>query len=427
MRIKVPYGDGWQEAVLEGGIPVQVVEPPCGNPQAEAEELIEEALAHPIGTPLLEEMAAGKRKVLILVNDQTRPGPNRQMAEAIIKRLKRAEIRDDQIRILIATGSHRAPNEEELEQLLGKEILRRIPVSFHDCHRDNQYVGTTQGGLPVYVDRLAIEADFIITTGLIAPHKAAGFSGGRKSIVPGIAGMETLKIHHSLPIRPKEPAMGWLEGNPFHEAASQAARMVGVNFILNAVQDVKKQNVAMVAGDLEQAFQKGVEICRAYDTVTCRTRGELVIASPGGAPRDCNLYQAQKALAVAEVFTKKGGESTMILTARAEDGIGPELFQEWLREAKTPEEVIERFRREGFDVGTNKAFEYARAMTKGRIIIVSEGADPERLREMKLDWAPDLQSAVDMAVHLKKPEQVIVLPKAVSIIPQFEDEEDEVF
>ena len=424
MKIKVPYGDTDQRAVLDDSIPVQIVEPASTDSVRSVEELIEEALDHPIEARRLEDIAYGKERVLILVNDQTRPGPNRQMAEAVVGRLKAAGVRDDQIQILIATGSHRAPKEEELEQLVGNELLKRIKVFSHDCHKDNQYIGTTEGGLPVYVDRRALEADLIITTGLIAPHKAAGFSGGRKSIVPGIAGMETLKIHHSLPIRPAEPAMGWLKGNPFHEAACQAARKVGVDFILNAVQDVKKQNVAVVAGDLEKAHEKGVEICRRYDTVTCQTRGDLIVASPGGAPRDCSLYQAQKALAVAEVFAKKDGETVMILTARAEDGIGPELFQEWLCEAETPEEVIERFRREGFDVGTNKAFEYARAMTKGKVIIVSEYADPVRLRQMKLEWAPDLQSAVDLAIKLKKPEQVIVLPKAVSIIPRFADESE---
>ncbi len=144
---------------------------------------------------------------------------------------------------------------------------------------------------------------------------------------------------------------------------------------------------------------------------------DVVVASPGGAPRDCNLYQAQKALSVAEVFGKKG-DCTFILCARAEDGVGEGVFRQWLEEAKTPEEVIERFRKEGFNVGNNKAFMYARALTKGRVIIVSENVTKEELEKMMLGWAPNLQAALDMVCAEKKPRQVIVLPKAVSLIPK---------
>jgi len=159
---------------------------------------------------------------------------------------------------------------------------------------------------------------------------------------------------------------------------------------------------------------------RLADAVAiARSRADLIITSPGGAPRDCNLYQAQKALATAEVFANPEGPVTLILVARAEDGIGPDTFQEWLIEAKDPDEVIERFRREGFNEGTNKAFEYARALKKGKVVIVSENVDADRLRAMKIDWAPTLQAAVDMTLEAYTPRHVIVLPKAVSIIPHF--------
>ncbi len=420
-NIEVPYGHGSQSAVIPDGIPVQVVDPECPPVAKTVEELIEEALDHPIESARLEDMISKDDKAMIIVNDQTRPGPNKEMVGAIVRRLNKAGVPDGQIHIIIATGSHRAPTDQEIDTLVGEEIHKRIPVYSHDCKKNNVYLGTTEGGLPVYVDKMVAEASFIITTGLISPHKAAGFSGGRKSIVPGVAGIETLRIHHSLPIRPFEPALGWMEENPFHQAAVEAARLVQVKFILNAIQDPHKQNVAVVAGDLTAAHAEGVRICREHNTVECEQYGDLVIASPGGAPRDCNLYQGQKALATAEVFAKKGGDTTLILVAYAEDGIGPQLFQDWLKEANTPEEVIERFKKEGFDVGTNKAFEYARAMTKGKLIIVSENVDPERIRAMKMEWAPDLQTAVDMVCDKRKPEQVIVLPKAVSIIPHFKN------
>ncbi len=418
-RIKVPYGDTFQEAEFDDSIPIQIIDPECKPVGEDVTTLIERALDDPIDSDRLENIVKKEDMPLIIVNDQTRPGPNREMAEAIVRRLEKAGIPDSHIRMIIATGSHRAPTDEELDGLIGEDIRRRIEVYIHDCKKNNVYLGTTEGGLPVYVDRLAAEASFIITTGLVAPHKAAGFSGGRKSIVPGVAGIETLKIHHSLPIRPFEPAVGWLEENPFHQAALEAAKLVNVRFILNAVQDTHKQNVAVVAGDLDKAHAEGVRICRSRNNVECDRYGDVVIASPGGAPRDCNLYQSQKALATAELFAKKGGGATLILVAEAADGIGPQLLQDWLIEGRTPQEIIERFRTEGFDVGTNKAFEYARAMTKGRLIIVSGNVDKEQIKRMKMECVDTLQEAVDMVTGEKTPEQVIVLPKAVNIIPHF--------
>lgn len=421
MHIEVPYGTGVQKAELLGTLRIQVIDPGCPDFHVPVTKLIEDALDHPVSSKKLEEMVTPEERVAVIVNDQTRPGPNKEMVQAVIARLKMAGVADDHISLVIATGSHRAPTEAELETLIGKELRNRIPVISHDCRKNNVYICDTDEGMPVYIDRAVAEADFIITTGLVAPHKAAGFSGGRKSIVPGVAGMETLRIHHSLPVRPYEPALGWYEDNPFHKAALAAARKVNVRFILNAVQDTRKQNIAVVAGDLDLAHQEGVRICRKHNVVECEQRGDLIIASPGGAPRDCNLYQSQKALAAAEVFAEKDGEVTLVLVACAEEGIGPQMFQDWLVEGKNPDEIIRRFRQEGFSEGTNKAFEYARAMKKGRIVIVSENCDPQRLRQMGLEWAPSLQAAVDRTLERYTPRQVIVLPKAAAIIPQFRD------
>ena len=193
--------------------------------------------------------------------------------------------------------------------------------------------------------------------------------------------------------------------------------MTKVRFILNVIQDPHKQNIACVAGDLEKAHQAGVAICRSVSTVPVDGLADVVIVSPGGSPRDCNLYQAQKALSVGEIFGEKGN-CTFVLCARAEDGIGEGLFRTWLEEAKTPEEVIERFRREGFNVGNNKAFMYARALTKGKVLIVSENVKREDLKRMMLDGVSTLQEAVDMICAQGRPRKVVVLPKAVNIIPE---------
>lgn len=420
--IRVPYGKSYQEAYVPDDVMLQIVEQKCNPIFATSVQLIANALDNPIGTMRLEEMVEPNSKVVIIVNDHTRPGPNAELVDMIMRRLEKANVPEDNIRFVIATGSHRACTDKELDFILGAEYHRRIKTRNHDClDGDHVYLGTTKSGLPIWIDRWVAEADFIITTGLIAPHHAAGFSGGRKSIVPGVSAIDTLKKHHSLPIRPYEPAMGFFEGNPFHLTALEGAKLVNVRFIVNVVQNAEKRDIACVAGDMELAHEAGVKICRESNCVEISNLADIVITSPGGYPRDCNLYQSQKALSVAEVFAKKN-ECTFILCAQAEDGIGEGVFKKWLKDAKTPQEVIDRFRKEGFTVGNNKAFMYARALLKGKVIIVSDMLDEEELHQMKLGWAPTLQVALDNILADGKKHSITVLPKAISIIPTLPSE-----
>ena len=416
IEITVPYGDGYQTAVVPNDISVTVVDPPKRKQTTDVCALIENAMNTPIGTPRLEELVHADEKVTIIVNDQTRPGPNCEIVAAVMQRLEKAGVEDENILFVVATGSHRAPTDDELDSIIGEDYHKRIRVHIHDCQNGNVYLGKTESGLPVWVDELVVKSSFVITTGLIAPHHSAGFSGGRKSIVPGVAGIETLKIHHSLPIRPYEPAMGFYEENPFHLAAVEAARLTNVRFIVNAVQDIHKQIIACVAGDLEKAHEAGVAICREACTVNVEGEADVVITSPGGAPRDCNLYQSQKALSAGELFCKKG--CTFIMCAEAPDGVGGGMFQEWMRSANSPEEIIERFRKEGYNVGSNKAFMYARALTKGRVIVVANPAIEREMQGMMLEYAPSLQDAVDRVLKEQKPKKIAVLPRAVNMIPK---------
>lgn len=419
MRISVPYGDGNLEAEIRGNHKVRIIDVAASPADKPVEELICQALDHPVGTPELEQMVKPQERIAIIMNDQTRPGPNREILAEIMKRLKRAGVPDDHVSVVIATGTHRAPNEEELKTIMGEAFYGKLTTHIHDCQDGaHVYLGETKSGMAVWIDRQVAEADFVIATGLIAPHHTAGFSGGRKSVVPGVAGMETLKIHHSLPIRPYEPSMGYAEGNPFHETALEAAKFVKVRFIVNVVQDAHRQNVDCVAGDMEKAHKKGMEICRKFNSVEVSEPADIVITSPGGSPRDCNLYQSQKAVSAAELFARKEG-AIFILCARAEDGIGGKLLEEWLGEADNPQDVIDRFQKVGFQGGNNKAFMFARAMLKGQVIVVSDCLDPVKLKNMMLSWAPDLQTAVDRVVDESGNQSIIVLPRAVNLIPVF--------
>ncbi|WHH61202.1 nickel-dependent lactate racemase [Petroclostridium sp. X23] len=416
-KISVPYGKMMQEAIVSDEVEVEVIDINVPEITATEEQLVKEALDYPIGIDRVENLVKKEDQVVIVVNDHTRPGPNKIIVKELVTRLSGAGIPDENIRFIFATGSHRASTDEEIANIIGAEYRDRYQAIMHNClDKDSlTYLGETVSGMPLYVNKAVVESSFVITTGLIAPHHSAGFSGGRKSIVPGVAGIETLKIHHSLPIRPFNPAMGFMYGNPFHEAALEAAKKVNVGFMVNAVQDPHKQNIAFVAGDIELAHAKGVEICKKVSEVEICGLADIVITSPGGYPRDCNLYQAQKALSVAEPLGKPN--CIYILMANAEDGIGEGVFREWMVEAKTSQEVVERFRREGYNVGSNKAFMYARAMTKGKVMVVSENLKEKDLKEMMFEWAPNLQEAIKKAMSERDVKKMIVLPRAVNIIP----------
>ena len=417
-EIVVPYGKGFQSAFVSDKIDVEVIDAKETDECFDEESMLKDALENPINSKKLENLVSADDKVLIVVNDHTRPGPNKLIVGEILKRLHSKDISKNQIKIIVATGSHRASTKEELITMIGEDVVSNYEIVNHDCKDESQlsYIGKSLYDIPIYVNKALTECTFCIVTGLISPHHSAGYSGGRKSIVPGLAGFETLKTHHSLPIRPYEPAMGFIYGNPFHEVALDVAKKTNTKFMVNAVQNPHKQNIAFVAGELVEAHKKGVDICRGISEVKISEKADIVIASPGGYPRDRNLYQSQKALSVAEIIGNK--DCTFILVAECKDGLGEGVFKEWLTEASSPEEVVERFKKEGYDVGSNKAFMYARAMLKGQVIIVSEYLTKEELEGMMLGWAKTLQEAINMTLEKKSSNKILVLPNAVNIIPK---------
>lgn len=415
--LRLPYGDGYQTASIDDSLKIQMIDPPIRPVTKSLEELLEYAIEHPYGTPLLENMAKPDDTVVIVMNDHTRPGPNPLILSAIMKRLEKAGVPDENITILFATGSHRAPTREEAIRIMGEKYYHRLNSIAHDCRDDAAMVniGNTSEGVPIYVNRLITECSLLITTGLVAPIHTAGYSGGRKSILPGVAGLKTLHIHHSFPVYQYEPAMGFIYGNPFHEIALNAARKANVRFIVNAVQDPHKQFFNFVAGDLAEAHAAGVAMCKEVSEMPIPDRGDIIIASPGGFPRDIDLYQSQKALSVAELL---GTENcTFIIVAECRDGFGEETFHRWMIECPTIQSIIDRYAEEGFNVGNNKAFNYARALKKGRVIIVTDKISKEQLAEAKLESAATLQEAIEMSLAERPAKVVTVLPQAANIIP----------
>jgi nickel-dependent lactate racemase len=388
--------------------------------QDEAGE-IRRALENPIGTPRLREIARGKKSAVIVVNDITRPTATYRLLPPLLAELRDAGIGDDQVLFLVATGTHRDNTPEELKGMLGKEIVERFRVLNHHCQDESIMVdlGKTRSGIPVVINRLFLEAEMKILTASIAPHQAAGFSGGRKSLLPGLASITTLRQHHGYSCRPDKPAMGWVEGNMFHESALEAAKMAGTDFILNTVQNHHKAITDVVAGDVEKAWLEGVRISRQIFEVRVPHTVEIVITTPGGYPKDIDLYQSQKSMAAAEMVVKEGG--TVILPAECKDGIGARGFYDWMAAASCPQDVIDRFIKEGYSIGSSKAWLFSRCLKRAEVIVVTKCIDDQTLEKMFAKRADTIEEAIRMALarHGEKA-QIVLMRNGSDIIPRFE-------
>jgi len=382
---------------------------------------VKKALENPIGTKRLREIAKGRKSAVIVVNDITRPTATYKLLPHLIQELKEGGMKEDQVQFLVATGTHRDNTKEELEGMLGKEVVQRFKVVNHHCQDDKIMVdlGKTSGGIPVVINRLFWEAELKITTATIAPHQSAGFSGGRKSVLPGIASLATLKQHHGFGMRSNKPAMGWVEGNPFHMHAVEAAKMAGTDFILNTVQNDRKELTQVVAGDVEKAWLEGVKGSREIFEVTVPRPADIVITTPGGFPKDIDLYQSQKSMASSELVVKEGG--TVILLAECKDGVGAHGFYEWMSAATCPQDVIDRFIREGYSIGASKAWLFSRCLKRSDLIVVSKSIDNKTLKEMFTQRADTAADAIQMALakHGENAE-IILLKNGSDMIPRFE-------
>ncbi len=417
---KIPYGKGEMEIRIPRKNFLATLMPHYKPGVKDEAGEIKRALREPIGAAPLRQIARGKKSVVVVVNDITRPTATYKLLPPLLQELAAAGVKENQITFLVATGTHRDNSREELEGMLGKEVIARFRVINHHCQDDSLMVdlGRTSGGVPVVINRLFWEAEVKVLTAGISPHQAAGFSGGRKSVLPGIASLTTLKQHHGFNMRSDKPAMGWVDGNKFHENALEAAKMAKVDFILNTVQNHRKEIIRAVAGDVEKAWREGVRASREIYEVEIPRPADVVITSPGGYPKDIDLYQSQKSMAASELAVKEGG--TVILPAECRDGIGAHGFYEWMSAASCPQDVIDRFIREGYSIGASKAWLFARCLKRAELIVVSRNIESNTLKEMFTRRADSVEQAIDMALakHGSQAE-IILLKNGSDMIPRF--------
>ena len=382
-------------------------------------ELVEEALEKPIGSVRLEELAKGKNTCTIIISDHTRPVPSRDILPPMLKQLRQGNP-EIAITLLVATGFHRPTTTAELEAKLGPEIAGREKIVVHDAFDPdtNVDIGVLPSGARLVIDRAAVETDLLISEGFIEPHFFAGFSGGRKSVLPGVCDKTTVLGNHcGAFIGSPFARTGILEGNPLHRDMVAAAELAKLQFIVNVVINDEKKTVAAFAGDFRQAHEAGVAFLRPYCQVKA-VPGDIVITSNGGAPLDQNIYQSVKGLTAAEASAKEG--AVLIMCADLADGTGGEGFYQSLKNCESPAAHFAQCVSTPQDQTIPDQWEsqiLARILMKHRVIFVSRPEMEETLRDMKLDYAPDLPTAVAMAKADKgETAEITIIPNGISVM-----------
>ena len=417
MNIRFPYGktcisyDFEKVNVLTSSI--EEYDPPMTE-----QALVDAAMAAPEGGTTLCELAKGKKKIVLIASDHTRPVPSRVIVPPMLKQIREGNP-DADITILISTGCHRETTQSELVAKFGEEIVKNETIVVHDCDDTENLVniGTLPSGGQCLINRLAVEADLLVAEGFIEPHFFAGFSGGRKSVLPGVAGRETVLANHcSEFIAHPKSRTGILAGNPIHEDMLWAAKKVNLRYIVNVVLNGEKQVIYAVAGDLEQAHKKGTDflfgLCGAETTPA-----DIVISTNGGYPLDQNVYQAVKGMTAAEAAVKEGG--VIIMLAQSGDGIGGDHFYHQLADEPDINKTMDLFLSRGRNETVPDQWQtpiFIRVLQKAQVIFVSQ-VDAKTVEALHMIPAASLEEAMEKAKKLigKNP-TITAIPDGVAVM-----------
>lgn len=417
----LPYGKGTLKAEIEENHLAGVLLSELHGYQAakSGAELVQEAMEHPIGSPRLCDMAIGKKKIVVISSDHTRPVPSHIIMPLLLKEIRKGNP-DAEITILISTGLHRETTREELEAKFGSEIMKNETIIVHDCDDKDHlvYLGKLPSGGNLIVNRLAVEADLLVAEGFIEPHFFAGFSGGRKSVLPGIASRETVMYNHnSAFIANPHARTGVIEGNPIHNDMLYAARAARLDFIINVVIDAKHDPIFAVAGDCDLAHRAGREFLASKCQVDA-VPADIVISTNGGYPLDQNIYQAVKGMTAAEATVKEGG--VIVMLSRASDGHGGKSFHETFRDERDLKRMMTTFlerKPEETIIDQWQSQIFARVLLKATVIFISS-CDDQLVEDLHMIPAHSVAEAMEKAKAVigKEDYTVTVIPDGVSVI-----------
>ncbi len=389
------------------------------KPELSQWDLVKEAIENPIGTPRLMEMAKGKNKVVIIASDHTRPVPSKVIIPLMLEEIRRGNPEAD-ITILISTGCHRETTKEELLNKFGPEIMKNEKIYVHDCDDESMLVdiGSLPSGGRLILNKLAVECDLLLSEGFIEPHFFAGYSGGRKSVLPGVASRKTVMYNHNAQFIDSEKSRtGIIEGNPIHKDMLYAARAARLDFIVNVVINSDKEVIYAVAGDCDQAHIQG----RSFLNSQCKVNSvpsDIVITTNGGYPLDQNIYQAVKSMTAAEATCKIGG--VIIIAAKSNDGHGGEQFYQSFKEEKDVNKMMAEFLATPSEETIPDQWQsqiFARILKKFKVVYVSDAPD-DIVSDLHMVPAHSVEEAISKAEDIlnNKNSSITVIPDGVSVI-----------
>jgi len=421
MHFDLKYGAGTLPLDVSERNLTGIVLPGKSVPLPDPEAAVRKALHAPTGTPPLLEMlkAARPGNVVIVVNDITRPTPYDILMPPLIAILEEAGIPDSGVTLVTASGIHEAHDDRQNREVYGKDICRRFRIVSHDPFDRTRlvYKGVFDSGYEFWLNRAVNDCDFLITLGVVMPHYFAGFSGGRKSILPGVAGKDTVEKNHARMVEIMDN-MPDIRENPISLEMIKAARIAGVDFILNVVVDDSGRLIEVVAGDLEAAWYKAVAVSEAMYMVPISGRADISIASSSGYPRDSNLYQAQKALDHADKATREGG--TIILLAECAEGYGDPVFERYMKSGDTAQGIMDKIRK-NFVMGGHKAYGFAKVSVAKKVIFVTDLSE-KIVKSLFARKAASPREALAMALRDQGAEaEILVLPEGSVTVPVVRD------
>jgi len=413
------YGKGEMRFSLDSSLVSAELKIKECHPLATPVAAIREAIRNPIGSAPLREIVKPGQTVTFIVNDPTRVANSDVFMPVLIEELNETGVRDEDMQIVFALGTHRAMTDKEMIETVGENVARRLKMHNTDCKDDSQFVyfGTTSRGTKVSFHKLVAETDHIICTGSVVHHFFAGFGGGRKALFPGVSSYETIRHNHSFMMDPNA-VIGKLQGNPIYEDQIEGAEMCRPSFLMNVVLNEKYEFLKVFAGDYIAAH---LEACKFVESVYSTALGkeaDLVIASCGGFPKDINIYQLQKTMDNAWCAVREGG--VVIILGECCEGSGSALYEKTMCECRTPEIVAKKLK-DNFQIGAHKAYAVTRLMKKARFILVST-LDPELAKTLLFTPAKDMDEAFRMAAEIVGPSpHIVLMPQGSLTVPLIKD------
>jgi len=408
MQYALPYGKTTQLISIPESYSVEFVLGLSTQKSPDLKVLIEKAFSNPLDSALISDIIHTGNSVVIVVDDYTRPCPTKQLLPHLLRILKKLGIPASDITILIATGTHHSPNQDQLKQLLGKRIVQEYKVVSND-NKTSEYVpiGRSTFDHEMSINKIYVDADVKIILSDIEYHYFAGFGGTRKSILPGIASKVTIQQNHAM-MFDEHAATGELEKNPVSIEMQEAFNMVGCDFCIGVVLDQDHQVVGIWTGDASKVMDQGVKMVKQLYSKKINCEPDVIITAADGLPHDINLYQSLKALHTASTVIKNNG--SIVLAAECKDGLGNSLYQHWLERYGTAEEVQKQLKNH-FEIGAHKAY-YHRDIIERFTVYLSSNFHSSYVQK-KLGFIPmkTIQESFNCIVSDNKDvEKILIVP-----------------